>query len=246
MNILTLVVTYNEAANIGRLIPEILRYLPDSSVLVVDDNSPDGTSDVVRGLQGYGTRIHLITRTSDRGYGSATIAGFRYGIRNGYDVIATLDADFSHDPADLPRLIDALSTADVAIGSRYVGGIRVLNWDVRRLILSLAANSYVRMLSGLSATDCTSGFRAYRVDELKKVPLDTVKSAGYVFLPELLFALDMPRVTEVPTCYTERRVGESKMGRGVIAEAAVRPWFLLCRRLVRQFRRNDQRSGPSS
>src|SRR6185503_1496716 len=105
-------------------------------------------------------------------------------------VVATLDADFSHDPADLPRLIDALSTADVSIGSRYIGGIRILNWGVRRLLLSLAANSYVRLLGGLSCVDCTSGFRAYRVDALKTVAFDRISSTGYAFLPELLFALD--------------------------------------------------------
>ena len=237
MKLLTLVVTYNEAANIGQLIPAILRYVPDASVLVVDDNSPDGTSDVVRGLQARDARIHLITRTNQRGYGSATIAGLQYGLLNGYDVIATMDADFSHDPADLPRLVDALAGADVAIGSRYVNGIRVLNWDVRRLLLSLAANAYIRMLLGLSVADCTAGFRAYRVDVLKKIRLDRIRTAGYAFVPELLFALDTSGVTEVPTCYTERRLGHSKMGRHVIVEAAARPWILLGRRIVRALQR---------
>lgn len=234
--ILTLVVTYNEATNIGRLIPEILKHLPTSSVLVVDDNSPDGTADVVRALRANDPRVEILSRATKRGYGSATIAGMQHGMRNGCDVIATLDADFSHDPADLPRLIDALSAADVSVGSRYVGGIRILNWGVRRLLLSLAANTYVRLLSGLSCIDCTSGFRAYRVDVLKKVALDRISSTGYAFLPELLFALDRVTVEEVPICYTERRVGESKMGTHVIAEAILRPWVLLCRRIVRSLR----------
>jgi dolichol-phosphate mannosyltransferase len=208
---------------------------------VVDDNSPDGTADVVRALQANDARIQILSRTAERGYGSATIAGMLYGLRNGYDVIATLDADFSHDPADLPRLIEALASADVSIGSRYIGGIRVLNWDVRRLLLSLAANTYLRLLSGLSCADCTSGFRAYKVDVLKNVAIGRISSTGYAFLPELLFALGGATVKEVPICYTERRVGASKMGSRVITEAVLRPWILLCRRLVRSlYRRNRE------
>jgi dolichol-phosphate mannosyltransferase len=237
MKILTLVMTYNEATNIGRLIPQILQHVPASSVLVIDDDSRDGTADVVRGLRTSDPRVAVLTRTTERGYGSATVAGLEYGIRHGYDVIATLDADFSHDPADLPRLIAALASADVSIGSRYVGGVRVLNWSVSRLLLSLAANSYVRFLSGLSCVDCTSGFRAYRVEALKKVKFARISSTGYAFLPELLFALDDASVAEVPICYTERRVGDSKMGRRVIAEAMLRPWILLGRRLIRPLRR---------
>ena len=233
--ILTIVVTYNEASNIGRLVPEILRNLPDSSVLVVDDNSPDGTGDVVRALAARDPRVEILSRPAKRGYGSATIAGMQHAVGNGYDVVATLDADFSHDPADLPRLIEALDAADVAIGSRYVGGIRILNWGVRRLLLSLAANSYVRFLGGLSCVDCTSGFRAYRVEALKKAAFDRVSSTGYAFLPELLFALNRVTVQEVPICYTERRVGQSKMGTHVIAEAILRPWALLGRRMLRVF-----------
>ncbi len=187
----------------------------------------------MRALAAGNPRVELLNRLSERGYGSATIAGMQHAIDHGYDVIATLDADFSHDPADLPRLVDALSVADVAIGSRYVGGIRILNWGVRRLLLSLAANGYIRLMSGLACIDCTSGFRAYKVAALKKVPLDRISSTGYAFLPELLFALNRVAVEEVPICYTERRVGQSKMGMHVIAEAIVRPWALLGRRMVR-------------
>jgi dolichol-phosphate mannosyltransferase len=235
--ILTIVVTYNEATNIGRLLPEILRNVPTSSVLVVDDSSPDGTGEVVRALAARDPRVEILSRPAKSGYGSAAIAGFQHAVRHGYDVVATLDADFSHDPADLPRLIDALATADVSIGSRYIGGIRILNWGVRRLLLSLAANSYVRLLGGLSCVDCTSGFRAYRVDALKTVAFDRISSTGYAFLPELLFALDDVTVEEVPICYTERRVGQSKMGLRVIGEAIVRPWVLPFRRIGRLFSR---------
>ena len=234
MKTLTLVVTYNEAGNISKLIPEILKHLPATSVLVVDDNSPDGTSNAVRALGEHDPRVQVICRTNERGYGSAMIAGMRYAIANGYEAILTLDADFSHDPADLPRLLDGLADADVAIGSRYAGGVRVLNWEVRRLLLSLGANAYVRILGGLACVDCTSGFRAYRASVLERGRLGQIRTSGYAFLPELLFNLNGARVAEVPICYTERRLGESKMSKGVIAEALVRPWVLFLRRLSRR------------
>jgi dolichol-phosphate mannosyltransferase len=234
--ILVLVVTYNEAANIPTLVPEILRHLPSANVLVVDDNSPDGTAGVVRGLQASDDRVQLMVREHKRGFGSAIIAGLRHALANGYDVIATLDADFSHDPADLPRLVDALRQADVAIGSRYVGGIRILNWGVRRLLLSLWANTYIRLITGLRSTDCTSNFRAYRAQAFDSVALERISSTGYAFVPELLFVMDTARVHDVPICYTERRLGQSKMGKRVIVEAAIRPWALCARRLTRRLR----------
>lgn len=234
MKTLTLVVTYNEADNIARLVPDILQSVPSTAVLVVDDNSPDGTSDAVRRIGQGNDRVMLLCRTDARGYGSATIAGMRYAIDHGYEALLTLDADFSHDPADLPRLSEALQGADVAIGSRYCNGVRVLNWEVRRLLLSLAANTYVRFLTGLECVDCTSGFRGYRIEALRRVPLESIRTTGYAFLPELLFGLGDVRVVEVPICYTERRLGESKMSKGVIAEALVRPWSLLARRLYRR------------
>ena len=233
MKILTLVVTYNEAPNIRRLIPAIRDVLPEAAILVVDDNSPDGTAEVVRAFGERDARISCICRTTERGYGSAMITGLRHALANGFDAVLTLDADFSHDPADLPRLVEALGEADVAIGSRYVGGVRVLNWEVRRLLLSLGANTYVRLLSGLAAFDCTSGFRAYRAGVFRTIDVDAIRTTGYAFLPELLFSLGDVRVAEVPICYTERRLGESKMSRQVIAEAVVRPWILFAKRVAR-------------
>lgn len=241
MKTLILIVTYNEADNVSRLVPAILGYMPDSSVLVVDDNSPDGTSKLVQAMGEHDQRVQIICRTAERGYGSATIAGLQYGIENGYDAILTLDADFSHDPADLPRLRESLGNAEVVIGSRYVGGVRVLNWEVRRLLLSLAANAYVRFLSGLNCVDCTSGFRGYRTSVLEPVNLATIRSNGYAFLPELLFDLSRARVVEVPICYTERRLGQSKMSKGVIADALVRPLLLFVRRVVRWSHSNRRR-----
>jgi len=218
MKTLTLIVTYNEADNISKLVPEILKHVPSSSVLVVDDNSPDGTANAVRAIAEHDPRVSVICRTTERGYGSAMIAGMQHAIANGYEAILTLDADFSHDPADLPRLLQRLDDVDVSIGSRYAGGVRVLNWEVRRLLLSLGANAYVRMLSGLACVDCTSGFRGYRASVLGRGRLSGIRTTGYAFLPELLFNLDGATVAEVPICYTERRLGESKMSKGVIAE----------------------------
>jgi len=238
---LTLIVTYNEAENISRLIPAILERLPESSVLVVDDNSPDGTARAVRSLGERDPRVSVICRTNQRGYGSAMIAGMSHALERGFDAILTLDADFSHDPADLPRLLAALGDADVVVGSRYAGGVRVLNWEVRRLLLSLGANAYVRFLSGLACVDCTSGLRGYRARVLQQLKLSTIRTIGYAFLPELLFSLGDVRVAEVPICYTERRLGESKMSRRVIAEAIVRPWVLFARRLGRRVRRSGAR-----
>jgi dolichol-phosphate mannosyltransferase len=243
MKTLTLVVTYNEAENIGRLVAEILAHVPDSSVLVVDDNSPDGTSAIVEKIGQGDARVLVKCRATERGYGSAMITGLRYGIEHGFEVILTLDADFSHDPADLPRLRAGLATASVAIGSRYVDGVRVLNWDVRRLLLSLAANSYVRFLSGLPCTDCTSGFRGYRTAVFQQLDLSRIRTTGYAFLPQLLFELDTTSVAEVPICYTERRLGESKMSKRVIVEAILRPWLLFARRVGRRLTGNASRQA---
>jgi dolichol-phosphate mannosyltransferase len=232
MKVLTLIVTYNEAGNIAKLLPAILEHLPETSILVVDDNSPDGTGTVVTSFAERHPRVALKSRTTERGYGSAMIAGLSQALAQGFDRVLTLDADFSHDPADLPALLRALDDADVAVGSRYVGGVRVLNWEVRRLILSLAANSYVRLLSGLHVVDCTSGFRGYRTSVFSRVRLESIRTTGYAFLPELLFNLGNVRVVEVPICYTERRLGESKMSKRVIVEAVIRPWVLCAKRLL--------------
>ncbi len=226
MKVLTLVVTYNEAGNIARLIDEIT-----TDVLVVDDDSPDGTGDIVQALNKRGDAVVLMTRYNERGYGSATIEGFRYALRHWYDVVVTIDGDFSLDPADIPKLIAALDNADVAIGSRYVGGIRVLNWDLRRLLLSVGASAYLRLLTGMKFKDCTCGFRAYRTSVFENVLLGAIKSEGYAFLPELLFALRRARIVEVPITFTERRLGESKMTRRMMIEGVVRPLAMLWRRI---------------
>ncbi len=224
MKVLTIIPTYNEAGNIARLVDEIV-----TDVLVVDDDSPDGTGDIVRKLNERGDAVVLMNRYNERGYGSATIEGFRYALRHWYDVVVTIDGDFSLDPADIQKLLAALDNADVAIGSRYVGGIRVLNWDLRRLLLSMGASAYLRLLTGMKFKDCTCGFRAYRTSVFENVLLGGIKSEGYAFLPELLFALRRYRIVEVPITFTERRLGESKMSRRMMIEGVLRPWAMLWR-----------------
>ncbi len=230
MKILTLIVTYNEADNIEGLVRDILRAVPEGDVLVVDDDSPDGTAGIV--IRMNENRIHVMSRYETRGYGSATMEGFRYGFGNGYEVIVTIDGDRSQDPFEIPLLLDEIkSGAGVAIGSRYVGGIRVLNWDLRRLLLSMFASTYLRVLTGLKFKDCTCGFRAYRTRVFDPMLLNRIKSNGYAFLPELLFILRRTHIVEVPITFTERRFGQSKMTRRMIIEGVLRPWIMFWKRI---------------
>jgi dolichol-phosphate mannosyltransferase len=227
------VATYNERSNVERLIPALMESAARPDVVIVDDNSPDGTADVVRKqIEQNPARVALVARAGKLGYGSAILAGFNSVLADGYDVVVTMDADFSHDPAAVASLVDGLEAADVAIGSRYVGGIRILNWSMGRLLLSSGANLYVNTILRYGVTDCTSGFRAYRAEVLRSVDVERASSRGYSFLVELLELVVRRgfRVVEVPVVYTERRAGKSKMSRGVIAESVIRPWFLLARR----------------
>lgn len=220
------IATYNESLNAPGLVRRIREIAPDVVVVMVDDNSPDGTARLVKEL-GF-PNVHVIVRRNGRGYGTAVRDGLRAACRLGADRVATMDADFSHDPAALPDLLAALDGADVSIGSRYVGGVRVINWQIKRLILSLFANAYVRTILGLSAHDCTSGFRAYRREALAGMRLASLQSNGYSFLVEMLWRAHRRknRIVEVPIIFVERREGESKMSGGVIFESVFMPWRL--------------------
>lgn len=228
MKSIVVIPTYNEADNIGKLIEGILGLHKDISILVVDDNSSDGTGDIVDVLAGKNEKINIIHRSARLGLGTAYIAGFQYALKNGYELVITMDADFSHDPNDIPRLLERIQTCDVAIGSRYHGGVRILNWPIRRLILSIGANRYVRWITGLKVSDCTSGFRCYRCKILENLPLNKMKSEGYAFLVEMLFYISKAgfKITEVPIIFTERRAGQSKMSKKVITESMIIPWRL--------------------
>jgi dolichol-phosphate mannosyltransferase len=203
---------------------------PRVRVLVVDDQSPDGTGEAADAAAArHAGRVDVLHRTSARGFGRSYIDGIKRAIRQPIDLICQMDADFSHDPARLPDLIAAAAAADVVIGSRYVWGGAIVNWPRRRLLLSRFANLYVRTLTGLSARDCTSGYRCWRRDALATLPLDRFVSDGYSFLVEMLFlaARQGRRIAEVPITYVERREGQSKMSRAVIFESAITPWRLV-------------------
>jgi dolichol-phosphate mannosyltransferase len=226
------VATYNERANLRDLVVAVLSAVPDAHLIIVDDNSPDVSPELLRELAEAEPRLVPIIRAKKDGYGGAMLAGFEKALALGAEQIATLDADFSHDPAVLPQMFAALDGAEVALGSRYAGGVRVLNWHPSRLLLSLFANRYVIAILGLPVADATSGYRAYRRSALQKVVDSGIRSVGYSFLVEVLFGLVRQgcSVVEVPIIYTERREGQSKMSKGVIFEAVFRPWIVRFRR----------------
>lgn len=222
------VATYNEAANLPALVEAILGNVPDARLIIVDDNSPDGSPALLAEKAATEPRLVPVIRALKDGYGGAMLAGFVKALELGAEEIVTLDADFSHDPAALKDMFGALGQADVAIGSRYSGGVRVLNWHPSRLLLSLFANRYVTWILGFPVHDATSGYRGYRRRVLEVILQREVKSKGYSFLVEILYRILKSgfTVTEVPIVYTERREGESKMSRSVILEAVFRPWIL--------------------
>jgi len=225
------IATYNEGESILPLVSKILSLKTKFSILVIDDNSPDGTSDIVRSAFADNPRVLVVTRSGKKGYATAMMRGFQETLKHGAGRIFTMDADLSHNPDDLSRLDSTLDNHPLAIGSRYSNGIRILNWSPMRLLLSLAANTYVSKLLNLPYSDCTSGFRAYRREVVEKIISTRVKSNGYAFLVEVLAVADRAgcRAKEVPIIYTERRAGQSKMSRLVIVEAFFLPWRLLLR-----------------
>ncbi len=226
------VATYNEKVNLPRLVEAIFAAVPGAMLFIVDDNSPDGSPALLEEMAANWPGLRPVIREGKGGYGGAMLRGFQEALDAGAVEIATLDADFSHDPAELPNMFGGLAGADVAIGSRYNGGVRVLNWHPSRLLLSLFANRYVSAILGMKVDDATSGFRAYRREAMAAVAYNEIRSTGYSFLVEVLYRLLSKgfRVVEVPIVYTERREGQSKMDKRVIWEAIFRPWLLRFRR----------------
>lgn len=220
--------TYNERENIGRLIEALRRVLPSLDVLVVDDHSPDGTAELVRSMARDDAHIHLLEREGKLGLGTAYCAGFRWALERGYHIICQMDADFSHNPEDLPRLIAALEHADVAIGSRYISGVNVVNWPMRRLLLSYAANVYTRLVTGMPIRDATGGFKAFRAELLRRIDLSAIASNGYAFQIEMNFRAWKlgARIEELSIIFIDRTNGVSKMSRSIIYEAAWIVWKL--------------------
>ncbi len=236
MDKLVIIPTYNERDNIGPLLDRLLELPHDLEMLVVDDRSPDGTAELVRGKMAGQPRIHLIERDGKQGLGSAYREGFRYALQNGARYIFEMDADFSHDPASIGELLAAAADADVVLGSRYLHGVRVVNWPLKRLILSRAANVYTRVITGLPVNDATGGFKCFRREALEGIRLDRVHSDGYAFQIEVTFKCWKRgfRIKEVPIVFVDRRAGVSKMNRRIIWEAAWLVWRLRLMQLLRR------------
>jgi dolichol-phosphate mannosyltransferase len=235
VDVLVVVPTYNERENLPGLVRAILAR-PEYSVLVVDDGSPDGTGEIADELaRAFPGRVEVMHRTGPRGLGRSYVEGLQRALRGPADYICQMDADWSHDPKYLPELVAALERHDVAIGSRYLYGVSVVNWPLRRIMLSAFANQYIRAITGLPARDCTSGYRCWRREMLAQVPLDSVVSDGYAFVVETFFEAVRrgARVVEVPIIFVERRHGVSKLSKAVLAESMLMPWRLALRRWTR-------------
>jgi dolichol-phosphate mannosyltransferase len=230
MHVLVVVPTYNERETIEPLVEQVLAL--GYRVLVADDGSPDGTGAIADRLAARCEgRVVVLHRLGRRGLGRSYVEGFLRALAEGADLVCQMDADFSHDPKYLPDLVAAARDADLVIGSRYLHGISVVNWPLRRLILSTFANRYVRTVTGLTVRDCTAGFRCWRREALDRVPLRAIASDGYSFQVETLFeAVRLGcRVAEVPIVFVERRQGTSKLSRGVVFESLLMPWRLRLR-----------------
>lgn len=229
MNALVIIPTYNERDNIGALIEQLLALPCGVHVLVVDDNSPDGTAQIVRSyIDKVGPRVALLERPGKLGLGSAYVAGFRHALTTDAEFVFEMDADFSHDPAAIELFLDAARDADLVIGSRYVKGVTVVNWPLSRLVLSYSANVYTRLITGLPLADATGGYKCFRRRVLEAIPLDHVRSDGYSFQIEMNYKAWKRgfRIKEIPILFTDRRVGISKMNRRIIWEAAGMVWRL--------------------
>ena len=228
MNAAVVIATYNERENLAGLIPAILQH-DGFRVIVVDDSSPDGTGQVADALASmHPGRVSVIHRSAARGLGRSLVAGLKQGLAEQADLIFQMDADFSHDPKYLPEMAAAAADADLVLGSRYLHGVSVVNWPLHRIILSSFANRYIRAVTGLEQTDCTTGFRCWRREALAKIRFDGLISDGYAFLVEQLYAAKRAgcRVREVPIIFVERREGTSKISSTVLLESAIVPWRL--------------------
>jgi len=228
MKTLVIIPTYNEAENVAAITDAALSQDKSIDVLIVDDNSPDGTSEIIKKKQKRSKRIHLIQREGKQGLGSAYVAGFKYALENDYDFIFEMDADFSHDPNDIPRMLEQIKDADLVIGSRYLKGINVVNWPLRRLILSFFAAQYAKLITGMRINDPTGGFKCFRREVLQSIDLDDILSDGYSFQIEMNFRTWVKkfRIKELSIVFTDRRVGQSKMSKKIVREAIVVVWKL--------------------
>jgi dolichol-phosphate mannosyltransferase len=231
MKTLVLIPTYNERENLPLLVADVLA-VPGTEILVIDDQSPDGTGQIAEALAArHPGRVRVMHRTGRRGLGVSYLDGFRHAVGSDADLVVQMDADRSHDPQYLPAMIAATASADLVVGSRYLHGISVVNWPLRRIILSSFANVYIRWVTGLGVNDCTTGYRCWRREALARLPLERIVSEGYSFVVEVTFlaAVHGLRITESPIIFIERREGSSKLSSGILLESLVTPWRLVLR-----------------
>jgi dolichol-phosphate mannosyltransferase len=226
---LIIIPTYNERENIANIFEALLALrINDLNILIVDDNSPDGTAEVVEQYIKRNYPVSIIKRSSKMGLGTAYIKGFKYALEKDYDYIFEMDADLSHDPKEIPNFLKAIKNADLVIGSRYLTGVNVINWPLLRLFISVMANKYSRIISGLPIHDCTSGFKCFRRSVLGSIPLDEISSSGYAFQIEMNYKTWKRgfKISEIPIVFYDRTVGSSKMSKKIIIEAIFIVWKL--------------------
>lgn len=231
---LVIIPTYNELDNIKKLIPDILGRYENVDILIVDDNSPDGTGDYAANLSTINSRVKIIQREKKLGLGTAYIAGFKYAIQNKYDYVFEMDADYSHDPAEIENFLKAIEHNDLVLGSRYLTGVNVINWPMRRLILSYLANYYTRFITGLPVHDATGGYKCFRREVLEAINLEKVKSNGYAFQIEMTFKAWKKgfRIKEISIIFVDRVKGNSKMSNKIVREAIFMVWKLRLRSIL--------------
>jgi dolichol-phosphate mannosyltransferase len=225
---LVIIPTYNEKVNLPLIVPPVLEQDPRIEILVVDDNSPDGTGELADQLAAADPRVHVLHRPGKQGLGRAYLAGFAWALERGYDYVFEMDADFSHDPKFLTLFLEAAQDADLVIGSRYKRGVNVINWPMSRLLLSFFANKYAHWITGLPLTDATGGFKCFRRAVLAAIPLEEVRSNGYAFQIEMSFRAWKRgfRLVEIPIVFTDRMEGQSKMSKKIVREAVWMVWWL--------------------
>ncbi len=232
---LVVIPTYNEIENIDKIITEALKQDDRLDILVVDDNSPDGTAEAVKKMQAEnGSRIHILERAGKMGLGTAYVDGFKYALERDYEYIIEMDADFSHDPQVLPKFLETIQEYDLVLGSRYVNGVNVINWPLSRLLLSYGASFYTRMITGLPVKDPTGGFKCFRRKVLETINLDKVHSNGYSFQIEMSFRVWKKgfKIKEIPIVFTDRVGGKSKMSSEIVREAIWMVWMLKIKQLL--------------
>lgn len=234
MKSIVIIPTYDELHNIQKLIPELLELYSDLDILVVDDNSPDGTGDYVSKISETNDKIKLIRREGKQGLGTAYVAGFKYMLKNNYDVAIQMDADYSHDPREIANFLKNIEENDLVIGSRYVQGVNVINWPMQRLLLSYFANIYTKIITGLPLKDSTGGFKCFRREVLQAINLDEIKSNGYSFQIEMNYKAWIKgfKLKEISIIFMDRVAGTSKMSKKIVREAIFRVWKLRFRHMM--------------